>query len=90
MVRLASFMGPMEGQDAPSWVLGVCKDEQWTWSEPQSYERDDFFVFQARAFLDALAGEAPPACTLSEAADTLRTILAALRSAAEGRRIVLD
>ena len=24
-------------RDAPSWVLGVCKDEQWTWSEPQSY-----------------------------------------------------
>ncbi len=74
-------------REAPSWVLGVCRKEKWTWSEPESYERDDFFVFQAEAFLDAVDGKAAPVCTLAEAADTLKTILAALQSSREGGRI---
>ena len=76
--------------ESPSWVQGVCRNEQWTWSEPQTFERDDFFVYQAEAFLNAVEGKAPPACTLTEAADTLRTILAALQSSKTGGRIELD
>ncbi len=75
--------------ETPDWRLGVCKDEQWTWSGPRTFERDDFFVAQAQAFLEAVEGRAAPACTLSEAADTLRTTLAALQSAEQGRRIAV-
>ncbi len=73
--------------ELPSWQMGVCKDEQWTWTEPRTFERDDFFMAQAEAFLDAMAGKHPVACTIGEAADTLRTILAALKSAEEGGRV---
>jgi predicted dehydrogenase len=74
----------------PPWRVGVCKKEQWTWSPQPAFERDDFFVLQAEAFLDAVEGKAAPACTLSEATDTLKTILAALRSADEGRCVEIS
>jgi predicted dehydrogenase len=76
--------------ESPGWRIGVCKDEQWTWSEPWTFERDDFFVFQAEAFLAAVDGKAAPVCALREAAATLRVILSALQSARDGGRVNLD
>lgn len=45
-------------------------------------QRDDMFVAQANAFLDAIEHDTPPRCTLAEAAQTLRVNLAVLRSVA--------
>jgi len=56
----------------------------WTVEEEFSLERDDLFVCQANAFLDLLDGVAPAACTLADAAQTLRVNLAALQSADSG------
>lgn len=75
--------------ELPSWRIGVCKAEEWTWSDSQTFERDDFFVYQAEAFLRTIEDGAPPLCTLAEAADTLRAILGALESAKTGGRVVL-
>jgi len=75
--------------EMPGWRIGVCKKEQWTWQEPRTFERDEFFIRQAELFLDTLDKNTPPLCTLEEAADTLRTILGALRSADEKRHIDL-
>jgi hypothetical protein len=44
-------------------------------------ERDTWFIHQASAFLDAVAGKTPVLCTLDEAAQTLRVNLAILRAA---------
>lgn len=69
--------------------VGVCKDEQWTWAEPRTFERDEFFVRQAEQFLETVEQNAAAVCSIEEAADTLKAILAALRSADEGRRITI-
>jgi len=50
-------------------------------------ERDDLFVAQAHAFLDAVQGQAEPVCTVEEATDTLRCNLAILASAQEHKWI---
>ncbi len=52
--------------------------------------RDEMFVAQANAFLDAIERGAPPRCTLAEAAQTLRVNLAVLRSVAEQRWQMVD
>jgi predicted dehydrogenase len=75
--------------EMPGWRVGVCKNEQWTWQEPRTFERDEFYIRQAELFLKTVDENAPPVCTLAEAADTLRTILAALQSADEQRSVEL-
>ncbi len=73
---------------------GTCRFEihrhRWRWmTQPDSpweeesfsgIKRDDLFIKQANAFLDLLEGRAEPACSLSAAAQTLRTTLALLAS----------
>jgi predicted dehydrogenase len=75
--------------ETPGWRIGLCRNEQWTWDEPRTFERDDFFICQAELFLKTLDEGAPPLCTLGEAADTLRAILASLKSADEHRQVDL-
>jgi len=62
---------------------------RWGWQkEPEGdweYEeftigRDDLFTHQANAFLDAIEGNAEPACTIAEAEHTLKTCLAILKT----------
>jgi len=79
---------------------GTCRFElhrqRWTWMtrpdtpwQEQSFaglERDELFVAQANAFLDAIEGRAAPTCTLQEAVQTLRTNLAVLASVEDGTR----
>lgn len=66
---------------------------RWRWmSEPGGgwhdeaceLERDDMFIIQANAFLDALEGKQPVLCSLAAAVQTLRVNLAVLRSAEAG------
>ncbi|NIA07845.1 MAG: Gfo/Idh/MocA family oxidoreductase [Actinobacteria bacterium] len=60
----------------------------WRWmTEPSSnwhdeamapMERDDWFILQENAFLDALKGKAEPLCTFEQAQQTLKVQLAAM------------
>lgn len=64
--------------------------QRWLWTEgPQDewhegpgppLERDELFIRQAHAFLDAVEQKTAPLCTLEEGAQSLRVNLAALRS----------
>ena len=54
---------------------------EWTDHGGAALERDTLFIRQADAFLDAVEGKAPPACTLEEGMQTLRVNIAILRSA---------
>ncbi len=76
---------------------GTCRFElhhhRWAWmTRPETpwqeesftgIERDDLFIAQANGFLDVIEGQAEPACTFEEAAQTLRTNLAVLASVEE-------
>lgn len=59
-------------------------DSPWHDEPAGDIERDSLFVAQAEAFLDTVAGRSEPACSLDEAADTLRCNLAILASAQTG------
>jgi predicted dehydrogenase len=59
----------------------------WEWHEAAVTDRDAHFIAQANAFLDQVEGAAPAACTLEEAAQSLRFNLAALASARSGQRV---
>ena len=54
---------------------------EWTDHGGAALERDTLFMRQADAFLDAVEGKVPPACTLEEGMQTLRVNIAILRSA---------
>lgn len=56
-------------------------DSAWEDREMPVGERDDLFVAQAHAFLDAVEGRADALCTIEEAAQTLGVTLAALQGA---------
>ena len=58
-------------------------DTAWEDRETPVAERDDLYVAQAHAFLDAIEGRAEVLCTIEEAAQTLGVTLAALRGAEE-------
>lgn len=51
----------------------------WT-DDHRPLERDDVFIQQADAFLDALEGRRPPLCSLAEARQTLHANLAILKA----------
>jgi len=67
---------------------------RWRWMEKpgdawadvggEPLERDEWFIRQVHAFLDAVEGKAAPLCSLEEGAATLRANTAILRSADEG------
>lgn len=71
--------------------LLVSSEPGGDWVEQQTYEleRDDLFVRQADSFLDLLEGVHEPACTLAEAAQTLRVNLAALESVQSQARVTI-
>lgn len=62
------------------WLSCVEPGADWTVEFETSLERDDLFVRQADAFLDALEGIAPLMCPLDEGLQTLKVNLAALKS----------
>jgi predicted dehydrogenase len=53
---------------------------EWTDEDFGPLARDELFVRQAAAMLDAVEGKTPPVCTLAEARHTLSVNLAILRS----------
>ena len=59
-------------------------DGPWKEEPAGKLARDDMFIAQANAFLDAVDGRAAPVCSLREGVETLRVCLAALKSADEG------
>jgi predicted dehydrogenase len=61
------------------WMTGPT--DAWHDEEGGKMERDDLYVTQAHAFLDAVEGKRPLLCTLEEAEQTLRVNLAALKCA---------
>jgi predicted dehydrogenase len=67
------------------WQWCVEPGEAWHDQTAQPLERDDWFIAQSHAFLDALEGKAQPLCTLAQARQTLAVNLAVLRSAQTGQ-----
>lgn len=77
---------------------GTCRfhlfERHWSWmTQPETpwqveqfegLERDDWFIAQAKDFLDVIDGTAEPVCTLDEAIETLRVNLAVLESIEDG------
>lgn len=66
------------------WLSCDQPDSQWIVEQAFRIERDGLFVNQASAFLDQLEHQSDPTCSLEEAMQTLRTSLAALKSAKTG------
>ncbi len=62
----------------------------WQYHTALVKERDDLFVAQANAFLDAMNGAQTDLCTVEEAVQTLRFNLAALESARTGRPVTIS
>ena len=61
---------------------------EWTPGSARRSDRDDVFRDQARHFIDCIQGKAQPRCTVEEAEQTLRTVLAAFESADSDGRFV--
>ncbi len=59
-------------------------DGTWEWEEHRFADRDAWYIRNAETMLDVLEGRLPPPCSLSEAAQTLKVSLAALKSARSG------
>lgn len=70
--------------DMRSARLGLCRFEEWVWTDPYPSERDSFFINQANFFLDAVEGKGTFPCSIAEGAETVRTICAALQSWRDG------
>jgi predicted dehydrogenase len=96
---LNQYQAPNEGHITVVCERGTVRFEihnrLWKWMEkPETawteealtvLERDTLFVAQANAFLDAVEGKCPVACTIEEAYQTLRVNLACLASLESGR-----
>jgi predicted dehydrogenase len=61
----------------------------WQYHPAPVPERDDLFVAQAHAFLDAMKGAPSDLCTVEEAVQTLKFNLAALESARTGLPVTI-
>jgi len=71
------------------WMTAVEPGKDWSVEAEFPFERDDAFIRQADRFLDIIEGRATPACSLEEGAQTLRTILAILKSTEQGTWIAV-
>ncbi len=65
---------------AQRWGSCALGADAWTWHSCPVADRDQLFVSQAHAFLDACEGRPNALCTLEEGIQTLRFNLAALKS----------
>lgn len=73
--------------NAQRWGVLARGESDWRWHPAPVTDRDQLFVAQAGAFLDAIEGKANALCTLEEGIQTLRFNLAALQSWSENRPI---
>ncbi|HET7413502.1 MAG TPA: hypothetical protein VFJ18_12660, partial [Pararhizobium sp.] len=67
------------------WMWTERPEDEWHVEPCPPLERDQLFLRQAHAFLDAVEGKVIPLCGLGDGAQTLRVNLTALRSV-ESRR----
>ena len=74
--------GTLRAEMSPS-RLRIMREPDTAWEDREMPvgERDDLYVAQAHAFLDAVEGRAEVLCTIQDAARTLGVTLAALRGA---------
>ncbi|WP_437221719.1 Gfo/Idh/MocA family protein [Planctomicrobium sp. SH661] len=66
------------------WRVMEKPDGPWIDSVQRTLQRDDLFIRQAAAFLDALEGKQEPLCTLAEGLATLQVNRAIIRSVETG------
>ena len=71
------------------WRTMTTPGGEWTDHGGAPLDRDALFVRQANSFLDATQGGEAPACTLDEAAQTLRVNLGILASARAGAWVTI-
>jgi predicted dehydrogenase len=71
------------------WAVFDRKACEWDFRAAPVENRDDLFLAQSNAFLDALEGKKTDLCTLDEAIQTLKFNLAALESARTNRTVTL-
>jgi predicted dehydrogenase len=60
----------------------------WRCGDITRIDRDMVFLEQAKHFIDCIQGKAEPRCTLAEAEQTLKTMLAALQSGDSDSRLI--
>ncbi len=77
-IELAGEQGTVRFTAADQ-TLALYRGGDWHVKQYQT-ERDDYYVSQAHNFLDAVDGAAQVRCTVQEAAETVRTMVAARRS----------
>lgn len=71
--------------DGHRWLSATENGGSWVEQAAFVHERDDYYVMQANAFLDLVAGTGNPSCSLSDAIQTLKSTLAILKSKQTGR-----
>jgi hypothetical protein len=72
------------------WAVWPAGASAWEYHCAPVQERDDLFVAQANAFLDALDGAATDLCNVPQAIHTLKFNLAALQSLRQGLPINIE
>jgi len=77
--------------DSDALEIFLDRTSEWTRGRARRLKRDDVFRDQARHFIDCIQGRATPRCTVEEAEQTLRTVLAALESSdGDGRFVKVE
>lgn len=61
----------------------------WMKGTNHAVDRDTVFMYQAQHFIDCIRGKDNPRCTLEEAEQTLKTMLAALQSSDSDSRFIM-
>ena len=72
------------------WAVFSHGAEKWDYRPTPVGERDDLFLAQANAFLDALDGKPNSLCRLDEAIQSLKFNVAALESARTGKVVLIS
>ena len=89
MIADAGTMQMSFGSDALD--IFVDRTGEWIRGRERRGERDDVMRDQAQHFIDCIQGKAAPRCTIEEAEQTLRTVLAALESSdGDGRFVKVE
>jgi len=66
------------------WLSAEENGGEWSVERTDKFERDDFYILQANAFLDHLAGGGPAPCSLAAGLQTLKATLAIKESIEKG------
>jgi predicted dehydrogenase len=72
------------------WGVFLHGASSWQLHSAPVEQRDDLFIAQGNAFLDAIDGKPDSVCTLDEAIQTLKVNLAALESARTGQTLMIS